>query len=84
LIPSSTVKKVPHFGHFTFVSFEAYRAQPRVKAAINAIARTKLISFFTPLHLLSFIDKNPFWGGLNIQKRELYVKVVMEILTEEL
>jgi hypothetical protein len=56
LIPSSIVKAVPHFAHFTFVSFEAYRAQPRVKAAINTTARTKLISFFTPLHLLSFKD----------------------------
>jgi hypothetical protein len=68
LIPSSTVKTFPHFAHFTFVSLEADPAQPRVKTAINATPRTKLVSFFIPLHLLSFIEKNSLWGGLNIQK----------------
>ena len=77
LIPSSTVKTVPHFGHFTFVSFEAYPAQPRVKAAINATARTKLMSLFTSLHLPSIIQKNSLWGGLNIQKSQLCVKGIL-------
>jgi hypothetical protein len=31
-----------------------------VNAAIKANAETKLISFFTPLHLLSFTDEFPY------------------------
>jgi len=57
LIPSSTVKAVPHFGYFAFVSCQGYSAQPRVEAALNAIARTKVISFFIPLDLPSIIEK---------------------------
>jgi hypothetical protein len=53
------VKTAPHFGHFTFVSLETYPEHPMVNAAIKANAETKLISFFTPLHLLSFTNEFP-------------------------
>jgi hypothetical protein len=52
--PSSMVKTAPHFGHFTFVLFSAYPAQPKENAAKTTNAKTMLIHFFTPLHLLSF------------------------------
>jgi hypothetical protein len=48
------VNTAPHFGHFTFVSLLTIPAQPKVNAAKTANTKTILISFFTPLHLLSF------------------------------
>jgi len=54
--PSSIVKTAPHFGHFTLVSLLTIPAQPKENAARTANAKTMLISFFTPLHLLSFPD----------------------------
>jgi len=53
-IPSSMVKTAPHFGHFTLASLPTYPAQPKEKAAKTTNAKTMLIHFFTPLHLLSF------------------------------
>jgi hypothetical protein len=54
LNPSSMVKTAPHFGHFTLDSLPAYPAQPKENAANTTNAKTMLIHFFTPLHLLSF------------------------------
>jgi hypothetical protein len=51
--PSSTVKTAPHFGHFIWVSLLTIPAQPKENAARTNNAKTKLINFFTPLHLLS-------------------------------
>ena len=53
--PSSTVKTAPHLGHFTFVSFDT-PAQPKENVAKTANANITLISFLTPLHLLSFFE----------------------------
>jgi type II restriction/modification system DNA methylase subunit YeeA len=50
------VNTAPHFGHFTFVSLATYPAHPKVITAANATTEIKLTSFFTPLHLLSFIN----------------------------
>jgi len=52
-IPSSTEKTAPHFGHFTWVSLGTL-AQPKENAAKTANAKTMLIHFFIPIHLLSF------------------------------
>ena len=52
--PSSIVKTAPHLGHFTFVSLLTIPAQPKENAAKTVNTKTMLISFFTPLHLLSF------------------------------
>jgi hypothetical protein len=54
LNPSSIVKTAPHFGHFTLASLLTYPAQPKENTAMSARAKTMLIHFFTPLHLLSF------------------------------
>jgi len=54
LNPSSMLKTAPHFGHFTLVSLPTYPAQPKENAANITNAKTMLIHFFTPLHLLSF------------------------------
>ena len=52
--PSSIVKTAPHFGHFTCWSVLTIPAQPKENAARTNNAKTMLIHFFTPLHLLSF------------------------------
>jgi len=52
--PSSMVKTAPHFGHFTLVSLLTIPGQPKENAARTINAKTMLIHFFTPLHLLSF------------------------------
>ncbi len=53
--PSSIVKTAPHFGHFTFVSLLAIPWHPKENTAKKANANTKLVTFFIPLHLLSFV-----------------------------
>jgi hypothetical protein len=68
----SIVKVAPHFGHFNGCSVLTIPAQPKENAARTNNAKTMLIHFFTPLHLLSsggFLKyHSTFTGILSIQE----------------
>jgi hypothetical protein len=52
---SSTVKTAPHFGHFTCWGGVTILAQPKKNAARTNNTTTRLMHFFTPLHLFSLL-----------------------------
>jgi hypothetical protein len=74
--PSSIVKTAPHFGHFTFVSLLAIPWHPKENAAKKANANTKLVTFFTPLHLLSFVKY--FQNKPEQKNSALLIRIEME------